>query len=209
MSDLIDSLHAVRRMALTLKIFIFCLAAPCFASYPTISPWDSFSKMRPLIIGAMTLRTAEYWVFQGNLPFRYPDDVIRGFYPAEIEEETILCAEQGFEQVKAYLKSAPEELTRAVQLGVTRSVVLSVNDYRFASHDRVLRNPRLSHWGLDRDLSSGFWRWEITLSQEGTCMLPRIQTIRETFRLVADHPKISPPARRRALPQQSPDPRRF
>jgi hypothetical protein len=130
----------------------------------------------------MTVKTAEYWIFEGNIPFRYPDDVIRGFYPNEIPEKTLSCAEQGYDQLVAYLAANPEELRAALANGVTRTMVLVVSDYSLAARDRVPRTPKLSHWGWgERDLSQGAWQWEITLTRDGLCLLPRISGVREIF----------------------------
>jgi hypothetical protein len=139
--------------------------------------------MQPVTISGIHLKTAEYWIFEGNVPFRYPDDVIRGFYPREIPERTLVCAEQAFAQARDYLTSSPLELQQAVELGVTRTMVLLINDYTLAAVDRVNRGPKVSHWGWgERDLAQGYWRWEITLSKSGSCQLPRMSQVRETFR---------------------------
>jgi hypothetical protein len=153
------------------------------------------SSMRPITLNSVTLKSTEYWVFEGNVPFRYPDDVIRGFYPPEIQPSAISCAEEGFDQIANYLRSGPDELQSAISAGITRTIVLSVNDYTFAANDRIPRSPKLSHWGLDRDLSQGYWRWEVTLNQEGECLLPRIQLVREVFRTVLRPAKLSQPPR--------------
>lgn len=155
-------------------------------------PWRT-SPMRPVTYNSMTVKSCEYWVFEGNVPFRYPDDVTRGFYPPEIAPSTVSCAEQGFDQIVAYLKSDPEELQSAIALGITRSIILSVNDYTLAATDRATRGPKLSHWGLDRDLSQGYWRWEVTLTRDGSCTLPRIQGVREAFRAASRPIKTSHP----------------
>lgn len=144
------------------------------------TPFDR--NMQPVTLSQIKLETAEYWTFEGNVPFRYPDDVIRGFYPFETPVKTLDCIEQGYDQVVAYLRSDPPELRSAIAKGVTRSMILLINDYTLAAIDRIPRLSRLSHWGWgERDLSQGYWRWEITLTRDGHCHIPRISTVRETF----------------------------
>lgn len=174
-------------------IFLILCSAKTLSASTAQQDHAAQDNMRPMSISLMTIKSAEYWVFEGNIPFRYPDDVVKGFYPPEIASPSIDCAEQGFAQIVAYLKANPEELKQALANGVTRAIVLSINDYALAAIDRTPRSPKLSHWGLDRDLSRGYWRWEVTLTRDGDCMLPRILAIRETFRSVTrldpKHPK--------------------
>ncbi len=152
---------------------------------PTKTRDQNLVRMTPQTLSGMTVKTAEYWIFEGNIPFRYPDDVIRGFYPNQTPLKTLKCAEQGYDQLIAYLSANPEELRAAVAYGVTRTMVLVVSDYSLAAPDRVPRIPKLSHWGWgERDLSQGTWQWEITLARDGSCNLPRISGVRETLRKV-------------------------
>lgn len=134
---------------------------------------DSSPSMQVKSINGYQVRSAEYWLFVENIPFRYPDDVISGFYPREVKHEVVGCAEQAYDQLTAYLNSNPYEFSKARPLGVTTSIVIMINDYTKAARNRQMRPPRMSHWAWgEQDFTKGYWRWEASLDSAGICHLP-------------------------------------
>lgn len=122
---------------------------------------------------------AEYWPFVGEEPFRYPGDVLWGFYPEGVTPEATECAEKSYRVLTEFLHANWEQMQTAVALGATRRFYLWTNDYSEAARNRIPRTPRMWHWNTGpKDYRSGFWKWETVLSQDGLCLLPQAAQIR-------------------------------
>jgi hypothetical protein len=142
---------------------------------------------RASVMGSMTaveinqyqLIGAEYWPFLGDEPFRYPGDVLWGFYPDGVTPEATECAEKSYRALTDFLRANWAQMQKVVALGGTRRFYLWTNDYTEASPNRTLRTARMWHWNSgSRDLRSGFWKWEAILTQDGRCVLPPPAQIR-------------------------------
>lgn len=140
------------------------------------------------IVGPMTvveingfqLSGAEYWPFVSNDPFRYPSDVLWGFYPESATAESITCAEKSWSALTAFFRDNEQLMQDVVARGATRKFYLWTNDYIAAANDRPIRTSRMWHWNSGpRDYKNGYWKWESTLTVNGDCVLPKPAQIQE------------------------------
>lgn len=165
-----------RRIASKLHI-IALLLLECLPSAQASSFSDK-GLMTIVQIHEYQISGAEYWPFQGATPFRYPADVLWGFYPDGVSASAVSCAENSYQELSRFLEANWTLLNRAVSLGATRRFYLWTNDYSGATHDRHIRQARIRHWTTGhQDYRSGYWKWEATLTQTGDCILPQAEQI--------------------------------
>ncbi|MFK7984712.1 MAG: hypothetical protein AB8I08_01695 [Sandaracinaceae bacterium] len=157
----------------------------------TASQWQTRDArpMRPFARGPYALSGAEYWPFRGDQEPDYPADVLWGFYPEagvvfEGEAPTVsatpaavACAEQSFAALQAFLANPPSELASALDDTTSPRFYLWVNDYSEAvdPFPEPRRPARLWYWRRDPAVAGrvpGYWKWETTLAQDGTCEVP-------------------------------------
>jgi hypothetical protein len=166
------------RFALAL---IMTLLTPALARAEAGSADDSRGRMRAFRINGFELSGAEYWPFKGSDPFRYPQDVLWGFYPDQVSEQAVNCAWVAYLDLQSYFRSNPARLRKAVNLGATERFYLWVNDYSRASEERPRRPHRLWHSASNSQnpdgYTTGYWKWESTLAQDGTCLIPQADQI--------------------------------
>ncbi len=139
-------------------------------------------EMNVVEINKYQLAGAEYWPFYGDEPFRYPNDVLWGFYPEGVSKEAVKCAEASYAVLLDFFRQNWRIMRDVVSYGATRKFYLWTNDYSYASSERLLRKAKLSHWNPGvRDYSQGYWKWESTLSPAGTCEIPNAEQINEVL----------------------------
>lgn len=135
--------------------------------------------MSAVEINGFQLTGAEYWPFISNEPFRYPSDVLWGFYPDGATQNAVDCAEKSYEVLMVFFRDNLQLLRDVVAQGATRKFYLWVNDYTSAAADREARTARMWHWNSGaRDYTSGYWKWETTLTPHGDCSVPKPAQIR-------------------------------
>ncbi len=159
--------------------------------------------MGPFAANGFELRGAEYWPYRGAADITYPDDVLWGFYPvagevpdgetdpnpATARPAAVACAEQAHAALKTFLDVPPAKLARIVELGGARGDVvplfyLWVNDYGEAASPFPpgVREARLWYWKRKQPAPPkppGYWKWEATLAQDGTCHVPQASQIEQ------------------------------
>ncbi len=162
---------------------LFRLALVAFTLLPSLAragsgdDEDSRGLMRAFRINGYELSGAEYWPFFGSAPFRYPEDIVWGFHPDTVRDQAIDCAWIAYLDLQAYFRADPPRLRKAVNLGATNRFLLWVNDYGMAVEGRNRRAHRLWHGAANSNnpdaYASGYWKWESTLTQDGTCLTPQ------------------------------------
>lgn len=141
------------------------------------------APMTVVEVNGFQLTGAEYWPFVSNEPFRYPGDVLWGFYPEAASPDSVSCAEQSHRALIAFFRDNWQLMQSVVARGATRKFYLWTNDYTAASPDRELRTTRMWHWNSGaRDYTSGYWKWETTLTQNSICLVPQAAQIREELK---------------------------
>lgn len=140
---------------------------------------NGFDAMTAVEINDYQIAGAEYWPFYGDEPFRYPGDVLWGFYPDGASSKATECAEKSYRALTAFLTANWVRMQKVVALGATRRFYLWTNDYTEASETRTLRSSRMWHWNSgSQDYRTGFWKWEAVLTRDGRCALPHEAQIR-------------------------------
>lgn len=137
---------------------------------------EAAHEMQPLTLNGYQIVDAQYWSFIGDAPFRYPQDVLWGFYADGASAAAQDCAVQAFRKLKTLFQSNPASLSHFVNLGGTPRFYLWISDYTVASAKRQRRDARLWHYSTTgsgvEDYTTGSWEWEATVLQSGTCQLP-------------------------------------
>ncbi len=152
---------------LSLIVATFFCTQPLFAKSHIVSGMNVIEMNRYQLVGA------EYWPFYGNEAFRYPSDVLWGFYPEGVSKDAVKCAEISHTALIDFFRANWRIMADVVEFGATRKFYLWTNDYSSASDDRVLRKARMWHGNTGtRDYSQGYWKWESTLRPDGTCDIP-------------------------------------
>lgn len=145
--------------------------------------------MRPFVSGNYALSGAEYWPFRGDREPDYPADVLWGFYPeaglafegeapaVSATPAAVACAEQSFAALQAFLSNPPRALAEALDETTSPRFYLWINDYSEAvdPFPEERRPARLWYWRRDPAVAGrvpGYWKWETTLTQDGTCEIP-------------------------------------
>lgn len=149
-----------------------------------------------------TLSGAEYWPYHGSQEFRYPEEVLWGFYPQAgvippDEEDpnpdtatplAVDCAKQAWTKLHTFLANPPAELQEVVALGTaqgfTPKFYLWTNDYSRANNPYpfTYRPSHLWFWKRNPQIEGrtpGYWKWESTVGYDGSCSIPddsQIQT---------------------------------
>ncbi len=146
---------------------------------------DSRGRMRAFRINGYELSGAEYWPFSGSAPFHYPEDVLWGFYPDTVRDQAVDCAWIAYLDLQSFFRANPSRLRKAVNLGATNRFYLWVNDYSRASDTRSRRPQMLWHGAASSnnpdDYATGYWKWESTLAQDGTCLTPQGDQVAEAL----------------------------
>ena len=154
------------------------IVATCFCAQPLFAKSLLAGNMNVVEINKFQLVGAEYWPFVGNDPFRYPNDVLWGFYPESASNEAVKCAEASHKALIDFFHANWRIMRDVVGFGATRKFYLWTNDYSSASNGRTLRKPRMWHWNTGpRDYSQGYWKWESTLRPDGSCETPNADQI--------------------------------
>jgi hypothetical protein len=153
--------------------------------------------MRPFTKNGMTLAGGEYWPSHGKTNVSYPEDILWGFYPSPdevIEGEAaavappaaaIQCAEQSYKALQAFVDSNPEQFHAAAEAsGASKQFYLWVNDYSDADADFPYEQRMNKFWYWERKPAvlgrvPGFWKWETTLLQDGSCLWPQADQIEQ------------------------------
>jgi len=129
--------------------------------------------MTTLFENGLSLVGAQYWVFVGSVPFHFPEDVLWGFYPEEISDNALSCAEQSFNLLRNYIQSDWILMQAALSLGATNQIYILTTDYSYSADDRTERSSQIWHSaGTSGDYSLGYWVWETAKALDGTCQLP-------------------------------------
>ena len=159
--------------------FIAFIVATFICTRPLLANTSKLiGGMKVIEINRYQLVGAEYWPFYGNEPFRYPNDVLWGFYPEGASKNAIKCAEQSYNALLGFLRENWRLMRDVVGYGATRKFYLWTNDYSAALNDRVLRSARMWHSNSGtRDYNQGYWKWESTLRPNGTCEIPNSDQI--------------------------------
>lgn len=143
----------------------------------------------------MTVAGGEYWPSHGTTNVSYPDDILWGFYPSpdEVHEGSaasaappaaaIACAEASYRQLQKFVDSNAANFHRAAERrGASKQFYLWVNDYSNAAKDfpHEQRESKFWYWQRKPAVTGrvpGFWKWETTLMQDGSCHWPKIDQI--------------------------------
>ena len=156
--------------------------------------------MKPTAINGLILSGAEYWPVHGSVEFRYPEDVLWGFYPKEgvipdgetepspasASPQAVACAEQSYSKLLTFFANHPTTLDRIVAIGqahfITNKFYLWINDYSQASDPYPFESRPEKFWYWTRNpqepnRTPGYWKWETTLTQQGVCLIPSDQQI--------------------------------
>ena len=103
------------------------------------------------------------------------------------------CAKKSYAALKQFLAGDPpaikEAVTRGAEQGITGKFYLWTNDYQRATATVVPREARLWYWKRvepDSKRPPGFWKWEATLAQDGTCTVPSQPQIDEALEKVIE-----------------------
>ncbi|MEZ4366102.1 MAG: M1 family metallopeptidase [Kofleriaceae bacterium] len=163
---------------------------PVELAAPPPSPMATFER------AGFALAGAEYWPYHEARELAYPDDVLWGFYPeagvAPPDEDeanpdsatpaAVACAERAYAALWQFLAAPPAALQdivgRGASDGFTARFYLWTNDYSRAAdpYPPGRREARLWYWKRttpDPERPPGYWKWESTLTQDGTCMVPQ------------------------------------
>jgi len=136
------------------------------------------AEMQSFELNGYQLAGAEYWPFVENEPFAYPDDVLWGFYPQGATSDVKGCATTSFRKLKEFFGTNWTKMQRVVELGATNRFFLWTNDYSEAASGRARRPQQMWHWNSGtHDYELGYWKWEATLTQDGTCLVPETAQI--------------------------------
>lgn len=181
----------------TLILTLLLSSLPATAGSGGGLPEDSRGRMRAFRINGYDLSGAEYWPFTGSAPFHYPEDVLWGFYPDTVRDQAVDCAWIAYLDIQAFFRSNPARLRKAVSLGATNRFYLWVNDYGLANDQRSRRAHKLWHSAatsrVPDDYGAGFWKWESTLTQDGTCLTPQgdqiAQALDEAIQTLLSRPR--------------------
>jgi hypothetical protein len=161
--------------------------------------------MQPMQVNNLILSGAEYWPFIGAEEFQYPDQVLWGFYPeagvpppGEVEPNpdsatplAIACAEQAYRKLQEFFHNPHPLFARVLERGATQLVTpkfyLWTNDYSRAAnpYPHGVRPARLWYWKRNPQVEGrtpGYWKWESTVLQDGTCQIPGDEQIDEYVR---------------------------
>ena len=161
-------------------------------------PTNGFGDDR-LMIGfennGFILSGAEYWPYHDSTPFAYPEDVLWGFYPERgviPEGETepnvdsatapaVACAELAYRKLQSFFANPHPEFRQVLELGrdhlVSNKFYLWTDDYSRATspYPPGMRTNRLWYWTRNPQIEGrtpGYWKWESTVLQDGTCLIP-------------------------------------
>jgi hypothetical protein len=179
-----------------------CWVLPSIALLATTVLADDAREMRAVSKNSLALSGAEYWPYLGDKAFRYPDDVLWGFYPeagvspgageepnpASATAAAIECATTAYRKLVAFFEDHPATLDRILELGASKGITskfyLWTNDYSRASnpYPYPMRTHRLWYWKRSPQVAgrvAGYWKWESTLTQDGRCLTPEPGQIRE------------------------------
>ena len=156
---------------------------------------------RPMRIyqkNGMTVAGGEYWPSHGTTNVSYPDDILWGFYPSpdQVHEgsaskvappaATVACAESSYRALQAFVDSNPSQFHLAAQTrNYSKQFYLWVNDYTDAAKDFPHEQRPAKFWYWERKPAAtgrvpGFWKWETTIMQDGSCHWPKPDQI-QTF----------------------------
>ena len=148
-------------------------------------------EMRPFEDNGIILAGAEYWPNRGDQECRYPEDVLWGFYPEAgvvFEGEAApatptaaarACAERAHRELRAWVATNPAEFHAAIaRTGRSNRFYLWTNDYSEAADPFPHELRRNNVWYWERKPAvigrvSGYWKWESTVLQDGTCLTPQ------------------------------------
>jgi hypothetical protein len=156
---------------------------------------ESQETMRPFELNGLNLSGAEYWPVHGSTEFHYPEDVLWGFYPkagvipegetepnlASATPEAVACAETAYARLTEFFAAHSATLDRIVEIGashlVTNKFYLWVNDYSQAADPFPFGRRPEKFWYWTRSpqeagRTPGYWKWEVTLTQRGECLVP-------------------------------------
>lgn len=151
--------------------------------------------MTTLDINGLVLSGAEYWPFHGDRNISYPDDVLWGFYPERgvppeegedpnpdtASPAAVACATRAWEKLRTFMESDQPVLRRIIEIGaddfITHKFYLWTNDYTRAvtPFPYAVRTNRLWFWARSPQVpgrTPGYWKWESTVLQDGTCLIP-------------------------------------
>lgn len=162
-------------------------------------------QMTELDVNGFVLSGAEYWPYHGATTFNYPDDVLWGFYPvAGIPPETgedpnpatastaaVDCTTQAWTKLQSFFAQEQPTLKRIIELGgaqgITNKFYLWTDDYTDAAtpYPDGLRKNALWYWKRNPPVEGrtpGYWKWESTVLQDGTCLIPQDTQIEQYLR---------------------------
>ncbi len=143
----------------------------------------------------MTIAGGEYWPSHGVTNVSYPDDILWGFYPSPDQviegsaskvappAAAIACAETSYRALQAFVDSNPAKLHRAAEASkASKQFYLWVNDYSDVAIEfpHKKRPSRFWYWKRDPAVTGrvpGFWKWETTLMDDGSCNFPQAEQI--------------------------------
>lgn len=148
------------------------------------------------------LEGAEYWPYIGTAEPKYPDEILWGFYPKKgvvapnevqpsVDDATpaaVACAERAYAELVAFLASDPPLLRQLASdpagAGYNPGFYLWTNDYTRAAtpFPAGTRPARLWYWKRREAKPGrppGFWKWESTVDQQGTCHTPKKEQVLE------------------------------
>ena len=171
-------------MLFRLALILSCLL-PTLSLAASGEEDDSRGRMQAFRINGYELSGAEYWPFSGSAPFHYPSDVLWGFYPDTVRDQAVACAWIAYLDLQSFFRANSPRLRKAVNLGATNRFYLWVNDYSRASDTRARRPQKLWHGAANSrnpdDYATGYWKWESTLAQDGTCLTPQGDQVAEAL----------------------------
>jgi len=163
--------------------FTSLIATIFFCTQILFAAPDRLLGMGVVEVNHYQLAGAEYWPFYDNEPFRYPSDVLWGFYPEGASPQALKCAEASYRVLLNFFRVNPRLMREAVGLGATRKFYMSTNDYASAADDRVRRKARMWHWNPGaKDYHLGYWKWESTLNPAGECEIPSAHQVNKELR---------------------------
>lgn len=144
----------------------------------------------------MTVAGGEYWPSHGTTNVSYPDDILWGFYPSpdQVNEGSaakvappaaaIACAESSYRALQAFVDSNPSQFHLAAETRkFSKQFYLWVNDYTDAAADFPHEQRPAKFWYWERKPAvtgrvPGFWKWETTIMQDGSCHWPKPEQIK-------------------------------
>jgi hypothetical protein len=188
MGDEMNLLSLLSLLGFTLVGRVLFAIANANAAPPPIPPLSMSLPAAPVPFSQFetnnfVLTGAEFWPTRGTTPFKYPEDVVWGFSPNNVSQESIDCARRAHRELHALLANPPADLKLLRNYGATPAFYLWTNDYKTADASMQRRSSRAWHWASQagtgtKEFSEGFWKWESVLTQNGECQTPaKVETL--------------------------------